>query len=76
MPLAQLTAWCAARFGNVQSKVTQVRGDMTFPASVGCDQSKAAVGSAIYGAGRKQILEQIAQHAEAHPEWLEVSGCE
>jgi CDP-paratose 2-epimerase len=24
----------------------------------------------------EQILEQIALHAEAHPEWLEVSGCE
>jgi CDP-paratose 2-epimerase len=23
----------------------------------------------------EQILEEIAQHAEAHPEWLEVSGC-
>ena len=22
-----------------------------------------------------QILEEIAQHAEAHPEWLEISGC-
>jgi CDP-paratose 2-epimerase len=23
----------------------------------------------------EQILEDIAQHAEAHPEWLGISGC-
>ena len=73
--LAQLSCWCAARFGEH---------------SIGCDSTSRPydVPWMVLDSARakrqwdwqptltiEQILEEIAQHAEAHPEWLDISGC-
>lgn len=75
MSLAQLSSWCAARFGEH---------------SIGCDSTSRPydVPWMVLDSARakrqwdwqptlaiEQILEEIAQHAEAHPEWLDISGC-
>jgi len=74
MSLAQLHAWCDARFGPcpVQADAAPRRFDLPW---VVLDSSLA----------RKQweweptttleaVLTEIAAHAEAHPDWLEISG--
>jgi CDP-paratose 2-epimerase len=73
--LAQLSSWCAARFGKH---------------SIGCDSTSRPydVPWMVLDSARakrqwdwqptvgiEQILEEIAQHADAHPEWLKISGC-
>ena len=76
MSLAQLTAWCAARFGKhpVESDSSPRRYDIPW---LVLDATKAnQQWDWRPTVPVEQILEQIAQHAEAHPEWLEVSGCE
>jgi CDP-paratose 2-epimerase len=75
MSLAQLSSWCAARFGkhsvgrDSTSRPYDVPWMVLDPARAKRQwdwQPKVRV---------EQILEEIAQHAEAHPEWLEISGC-
>jgi CDP-paratose 2-epimerase len=76
MSLAQLTAWCAARFGRhpVASDSSPRRYDIPW---LVLDATKAnQQWDWQPTVPVEQILEQIAEHAEAHPEWLEVSGCE
>ena len=76
MSLAQLTAWCAARFGKhpVESDSSPRRYDIPW---LVLDATKAnQQWDWRPTVTVEQILEEIAQHAEAHPEWLEVSGCE
>jgi CDP-paratose 2-epimerase len=76
MSLAQLTAWCAARFGKhpVESDSSPRRYDIPW---LVLDATKAnQQWDWRPTVPIKEILEQIAQHAEAHPKWLEVSGCE
>jgi CDP-paratose 2-epimerase len=75
MSLAQLSAWCAERFGKH---------------AVGRDHSSRPydIPWMVLDSARvkrqwdwqptflvEQILEEIAQHAQAHPEWLEISSC-
>jgi CDP-paratose 2-epimerase len=75
MSLAQLSSWCAKRFRKH---------------TVGCDSASRPydVPWMVLDSARAerqwdwqptvrvtQILEEIAQHAEAHAEWLEISGC-
>ena len=73
MSLAQLTAWCDARFGrNVPSAdPTPRRFDIPW---VAMDNTAAATdfGWRIE-TPLPAILEGIAEHARAHPDWLEVS---
>jgi CDP-paratose 2-epimerase len=76
MSLAQLTAWCDARFG---------------PHAVGCDPNPRrydvpwiamsnAAAAADFGwspaTGIGSILEEIAANSERHPDWLRLSGVE
>jgi CDP-paratose 2-epimerase len=75
MSLAQLSSWCAARFG----KHTVGRDSTSRPYDVPWMVLDSASARRQWDWQPKvrveQILEEIAQHAEAHPEWLEVSGC-
>jgi CDP-paratose 2-epimerase len=73
--LAQLSSWCAARFGkhSIGRDATSRRYDIPWMV---LDSAKAKRQWDWQPCvGIEQILEEIAQHAEAHPEWLEVSGC-
>jgi CDP-paratose 2-epimerase len=72
--LKQLTAWCDQRFGphSVASEPTARRYDVPW---IAMDNSAAA---RDFGWAPRitihELLEEIAAHAEAHPNWLEISG--
>ncbi len=71
MSLRQLSAWCAARLGShsVASHAEPRRFDLPW---VVLDAGRAGEAWNWQPAtGRDQILEEIAQHAEANPDWLE-----
>jgi CDP-paratose 2-epimerase len=75
MSLAQLSSWCAARFGKHSIGRDSTSRPYDIPWMV-LDSAKAKrQWDWQPSVGIEQILEEIAQHAEAHPEWLEVSGC-
>jgi len=73
MSLAQLTAWCDARFGRHAPAVDPQPRIYDIPWMV-MDNTEAA---SDFGwqieMSLPTILEGIAQHAENHPDWLEVS---
>jgi len=74
MSLAQLTSWCARRFGHhdVEHDVTSRRYDVPW---LVLDAARARRNWDWQPAfSVEQILEEIAAHAEAHPEWLEISS--
>lgn len=74
MSLAQLSGWCARRFGksNVVKHVGSRRYDVPW---LVLDSARANKNWDWQPAlSVEQILEEIAAHAEAHPSWLEISG--
>jgi CDP-paratose 2-epimerase len=73
MSLAQLSEWCSARFGHhdVASEPTAHRFDLPW---LILDSRRAAEHwSWKIETPISMILEEIALHAEAHPEWLNLS---
>jgi len=74
MSLAQLSAWCDARFGP-HSPVADARSRPYDLPWVVMDNSDA---QHDFGWGPKKrlstVLGEIADHAERHAEWLELSG--
>ena len=76
MSLAQLTEWCAARFGKhpIESDSSPRRYDIPWLVLDAIKENQQWDWQPTVPI--EEILEQIAQHAEAHPKWLEVSGCE
>jgi CDP-paratose 2-epimerase len=74
MSLAQLSEWCSARFGHHQVASEPISHPFDVPWLI-LDSRRAAnewnwnVETPI-----SAILEEIALHAEAHPEWLNLSG--
>jgi CDP-paratose 2-epimerase len=74
MSLAQLSGWCARRFGQhkVEHEVTSRPYDIPW---LVVDAARAKRNWDWRPAvSVEQILEEIAAHAEAHPEWLDISG--
>jgi CDP-paratose 2-epimerase len=74
MSLRQLTAWCADRFGRheVTSKPENRPFDIPW---IVLDPAKAkTLWNWQPATTRNQILEEIALHAEKHPDWLEISA--
>jgi CDP-paratose 2-epimerase len=74
MSLAELSAWCESRFG--VHTVTNVPQDRRFDIPwLIMDSSRAR---ALWGwepeTPLSAILDEIARHAEANPNWLELSG--
>jgi len=74
MSLAQLSAWCRDRYGDhTVSQIHEIRR-FDIPWLV-MDSAKA---ESIWGfspeTSLNAVLEEIANHAENHPEWLELSG--
>ena len=74
MSLAQLSKWCEARFGPhpVASDPTPRPFDVPWLVM----DSRLAEQSWDWQPSLKleTILDEIAQHAEAHPDWLEISS--
>jgi CDP-paratose 2-epimerase len=74
MSLAQLRAWCAARFG----KHHVGRDSASRPYDVPWITLNTTTAKRQWSwrptISLEQILEEIAQHAEAHAEWLEISS--
>jgi CDP-paratose 2-epimerase len=74
MSLAQLNAWCDSRFGAHSPQPSTRLRPYDIP-WVAMDNRRAATDFAWRpGTGVDNILEEIAMHAERHPEWLETSG--
>jgi CDP-paratose 2-epimerase len=74
MSLAQLTAWCDARFGrhSVASDANPRRFDIPWMVL-----DSALAGKEWAWAPKTRlpdVLDEIARHAETHPDWLEISG--
>ena len=73
MSLAQLSDWCAQRFGKHVIGHNSASRRYDVPWMV-LDSTRAKQQWNWRPAiPREQVLEEIAQHAEAHPEWLEMS---
>ncbi|MEY2492280.1 MAG: CDP-paratose 2-epimerase [Verrucomicrobiota bacterium] len=75
MSLAQLTEWCASRFGlrrAIKSDPLPRRHDvpwLVLNSHLAAEQWSWRVETPL-----RAILEEIATHAEGHPDWLELSG--
>lgn len=74
MSLKQLSDWCEKRFG--AHPVDSVKEDRQLDIPWVVMDSSLAQRSIGFEITIKlsEILEEIAQHAEAHPDWLQVSG--
>lgn len=74
MSLAQLTSWCDARFGVHKPEPDPAERPYDIP-WLAMDGTAAMrdFGWRIES-GLERILEEIAAHAETHPDWLETSG--
>jgi CDP-paratose 2-epimerase len=75
MSLAQLSSWCAARFGEHCIGCDSTSRPYDVPWMVLDSASAKRQWDWQPTLATEQILEEIAQHAEAHPEWLDISGC-
>ncbi len=74
MSLRQLTAWCDERFGHHEVVSKPESRPFDIPWMV-LDSTKSKTLWHWHPAtSRNQILEEIAQHAEAHLDWLEISS--
>lgn len=74
MSLAQLTAWCEQRFGPHQPVADGSERPYDIPWLI-LDSSKALAATGWKPRiGLAQILEEIAEHAATHPDWLTLCG--
>jgi len=72
--LAQLSAWCAARFGPREVKSEMAPRPYDIPWMV-LDASRAERQWGFRPTmALEAILNEIAEHAQAHPDWLEISA--
>jgi len=74
MSLAQLNAWCDARFGP-HAPLSDLRPrlyDIPWLVMDNCDAQRS-FGWRVE-VSLEKILTEIAGHAERHPDWLEISG--
>ncbi len=74
MSLAQLTAWCDARFGAHAAGSDARERPYDLPWVVMDNREAAQDFGWRVETPLAEVLEGIAKHAEAHPEWLERSG--
>lgn len=72
--LAQLSDWCAARFGPHRIASESEPRHYDIPWLVLDSGLAAARWNWKVETSLESILEEIARHAESHPEWLDVSG--
>ena len=74
MSLAQLSRWCEARFGAHQVAAEPVPRPFDVPWLVMDSRLAEKTWGWRPAIKLETILEEIAQHAEAHPDWLEISS--
>lgn len=74
MSLAQLTRWCADRFGEHQVGSDTTPRAFDLPWVVIDSRAAADAWQWRVQTTLPEILEEIAAHAEAHPRWLETSA--
>jgi CDP-paratose 2-epimerase len=74
MSLAQLSAWCAQRFGLHQVAIDPKPRPFDVPWLVLDSSLAEEIWSWRPTTSREAILDEIAGHAEAHPGWLEMSA--
>jgi len=74
MSLAQLTRWCAARFGAHEIQSDSKPRPFDVPWLVMDSQLARDTWGWQPALSLEEILQEIAQHAEAHPDWLEISA--
>ena len=72
--LLQLSRWCEARFGRHEVGVDSTPRPFDLPWVVMDSSCAAATWQWAPQTGLDSIFEEIAQHASAHPEWLELSA--
>jgi CDP-paratose 2-epimerase len=74
LSLAQLSDWCAARFGLLEIQADPALRRYDVPWLV-LDPAQAAAEWNWHPTTKlENILDEIAGHAEQHPEWLDLSG--
>jgi CDP-paratose 2-epimerase len=74
MSLAQLSRWCEARFGPHQISAETVPRPFDVPWLVMDSRLAGKTWGWRPAIALEAILEEIAKHAEAHPDWLEISS--
>jgi CDP-paratose 2-epimerase len=72
--LAQLTQWCEARFGSHEVSAETAPRAFDVPWLVMDSRLAAKTWGWRPTISLERILEEIAQHAEAHPDWLDASS--
>jgi len=72
--LKQLSAWCANRFSNHEIISSEERRAFDIPWMVLDSRKAKNIWNWEPSISTEEILDQIATHAEAHPEWLELSA--
>lgn len=74
MSLAQLTSWCAGRFGKSKVEADPTPRPFDVPWVVMDNQPTAAEFNWRPKRNLPSILEEIARHAEENPNWLDLSA--
>jgi len=74
MSLAELSAWCHQRFGPHEVKASLDNRRFDIPWMIMDTSLAGEVWSWQPQTPLGSILDEIAHHAEQHPEWLEISG--
>jgi CDP-paratose 2-epimerase len=74
MSLAQLSKWCEARFGSHQVASDPAPRAFDVPWLVMDSRLAEKIWDWRPGIKLETILEEIAQHAQTHPDWLEISS--
>jgi len=73
MSLAELSRWCAARFGKHEVASDPKPRAFDVPWLVMDSGLARKTWDWQPAIGLEEILQEIANHAEAHPDWLETS---
>jgi CDP-paratose 2-epimerase len=74
MSLAELSGWCASRFGAHAVESDPVPRPFDVPWLVLASERAREVWNWEPTTGLESILNEIADHAEAHPDWLQISA--
>jgi CDP-paratose 2-epimerase len=74
MSLAELSRWCAARFGEHEVASEPKPRQFDVPWLVMDSALARKTWDWQPSIGLEEILQEIANHAEAHPDWLEISA--